>query len=205
MINPAQASQISGLCKVISRRDPMAAAVFYILYSLMFPVTLLGYVLWVGMALLAGRNTGVSGTAQGPLSARWFEHQLGTRRDEASSRLMLVLPGVPPLGLRLVTGPLLLAHRLSGYVPKAFRYPFEGDIPMGYQASARQTFFDNVVDRYLPGIAQLVILGAGFDNAPSGCPRRRGSAHSRSIPRRRRRSSVTCWRRPASTRAGPRL
>jgi methyltransferase (TIGR00027 family) len=32
-----------------------------------------------------------------------------------------------------------------------------------YMASARQTFFDAVVDKYLPGIAQFVILGAGFD------------------------------------------
>jgi hypothetical protein len=73
--------------KMTLARNPIAAAVFYILYGLMFPVTLLGYVLWVGMALLAGRNIGVSGTAQGHLSACWFEHHLGTRRDEASSRL----------------------------------------------------------------------------------------------------------------------
>jgi len=33
------------------------------------------------------------------------------------------------LGLRLVSDPTLLAHRVSGYVPKAFRYPFKGDVP----------------------------------------------------------------------------
>jgi methyltransferase (TIGR00027 family) len=48
-------------------------------------------------------------------------------------------------------------------VPKAFRYPFEGDVPPQYQASARVTFFDAAVERYLPDIAQFVILGAGFD------------------------------------------
>jgi hypothetical protein len=36
---------------------------------------------------------------------------------------MMVLPNVPHLGLRLVTGPTLLAHRLTGYVPKIYRYP----------------------------------------------------------------------------------
>ena len=149
--------------KAASRGNSLAAAVFAIVFGLLFPVTLVGYIIWVGGILLAGRKSGVSGTAQGPLSARWFAHHLGTRRDEASRRLMLALPGVPPLGLWLVTGPLLLAHRLSGYAPKAFRYPYEGEVSMGYQASARQTFFDNVVERYLPGVAQLVILGAGFD------------------------------------------
>jgi len=157
--------------KVISARDPIAATVFYILSVLLFPVTLIGYVIWVGKALLAGRTSGVSGTAQGPLSARWFQHNLGTRRDEAANRLMLVLPGVPILGLRLVASPLLLAHRVSGYVPKAFRYPFEGDIPMQYEASARQTFFDTVVDRSLTDIAQFVILGAGFDTRAFRLPK----------------------------------
>jgi methyltransferase (TIGR00027 family) len=149
----------------------IAAIVFYLLFVLLFPVTLLGYVIWVGKALLAGRKSGVSWTAQGPLSARWFQHHLGTRRDEPANRLMMVLPGVPPLGLRLVAGPTLLAHRLSGYVPKAFRYPFEGDISIQYEASARQTFFDTVVDRYLADIAQFVILGAGFDTRAFRLPK----------------------------------
>ena len=86
-----------------------------------------------------------------------------TRQDEAADRLMRALPGVPRLGLRLTTGPVLLAHRVTGYVPRAFRYPFEGDVPPQYEASARIWFFDAAVDRYLPDVAQFVILGAGFD------------------------------------------
>jgi methyltransferase (TIGR00027 family) len=67
------------------------------------------------------------------------------------------------LAVWLVFGPMLLAHRLSGYVPKAFQYPFEGAVSLQNQAAARQTVYDSVVDRYLPGFAQFVILGAGFD------------------------------------------
>jgi methyltransferase (TIGR00027 family) len=128
-------------------------------------------VLWLGKAYLARRTSDVSMTAQGPLSARWTQHILGTRRDEPSHRLMMVLPDVPPVALRLVAGPLLLAHSVSGYVPKAFRYPFEGDVPMQYEASARVTFFDSVVDRYLADIAQFVILGAGFDTRAFRLPK----------------------------------
>jgi methyltransferase (TIGR00027 family) len=156
--------------KAPSRRDPLSAAIFYSLSALLFPISLLGYVIWVGKGILAKRASGVSGSAQGPLSARYFQHNLGVRQDEASSRLMQALPGVPPLGLRLSTGPLLFAHRLSGFVPKAFRYPFEGDVPPGYMASARQTFFDTVVDQCLPHLAQFVILGAGFDTRAFGLP-----------------------------------
>lgn len=139
------------------------AVVFYLLNVLLFPVTLAGYVIWVGKGLLTGRRSGVSQTAQGPLSARFFQHQLGIRHDEAASRLMLALPGVPPVGLHLFATPMLLAHRVTGRVPKAFSYPFEGDVPPQYQASARVTFFDAAVERHLPEMSQFVILGAGFD------------------------------------------
>jgi methyltransferase (TIGR00027 family) len=140
----------------------IAAMTFYVVCVLLFPAMLVGYVLWVGRAF-AGRRSGVSRTAQGPLSARWFMHRLGTRRDEPADRLLMVLPGVSPLAVWLVFGPMLLANRLSGYVPPAFRYPFEGDFSVRNQASARQTFYDAAVDRYLATVAQFVILGAGFD------------------------------------------
>jgi methyltransferase (TIGR00027 family) len=70
-----------------------------------------------------------------------------------------------------VSFPTLLAHRVTGYVPKAFRYPFEGDVPKLYEASARVTFFDEALDRYLAAIDQFVILGAGFDTRPYRLPK----------------------------------
>jgi methyltransferase (TIGR00027 family) len=143
-------------------RKLVSAAAYYTLCTLMSPLILIGYVVWVGKTIATGRS-GVSGTAQGPLTARFSEHNFGTRQDEAADRLIRALPGVPRLGLHLAAGPVLLAHRLTGYVPRAFRYPFEGDVPPQYEASARIWFFDAAVGRYLPGVAQFVILGAGFD------------------------------------------
>ncbi len=143
-------------------RKLVSRVTFYILCTLMSPLIVIGYIVWVGKTIATGR-TGVSGTAQGPLSARFTEHNFRTRQDEAADRLIRVLPGVPRLGLSLTTRPVLLAHRLTGYVPRAFRYPFEGDVPPQYEASARIWFFDRAVDRYLPDVAQFVILGAGFD------------------------------------------
>jgi len=37
----------------------IAARVFHILSVLLFPVTLIGYVIWVGMGILTGRGSGV--------------------------------------------------------------------------------------------------------------------------------------------------
>lgn len=155
---------------MLSRRDPIAAIIFYLVCILLFPATLIGYLLWV-TKIYAGRTSGVSGTAQGPLSARWFLHRLGTRCDEPAHRLLMVLPGVSPLAVRLVFGPMLLANRLSGYVPQAFRYPFEGEVTLQNQASARQTFYDGAVDRHLADVAQFVILGAGFDTRAFRLPK----------------------------------
>jgi methyltransferase (TIGR00027 family) len=159
--------------KAVSASDLIASAAFHILSILLFPVSLIGYLIVIGKGLLSGRS-GVSTTAQGPLSARWVEHNLGTRKDEPANRLMMQLPSVSHLGMRLATAPTLLAHRLTGYVPRAFRYPFEGEVPEQYEAPARISFFDSVVDRYLAELGQFVILGAGFDTRAFRLPKEAG-------------------------------
>jgi hypothetical protein len=148
-----------------------AAAVFYLVNVLLFPITLIGYVLWLARIYLGRRAGGASTTAQGPLSARAFMHQLGLRRDEAAYRLLMALPSTSGLGVLLAGGPVLLAHRLTGYVPRAFRYPFEGEVPPQYEASARVAFVDAAVARCLATIDQFVMLGAGFDTRAFRLPR----------------------------------
>ena len=87
--------------KVVSRRDPIAVILFYVVCTVLFPAILAGYVIWIGK-LYAGRTSGASGTAQGPLSARWFQHQLGIRWDEPAYRLLMALPNTSPLAVWLV-------------------------------------------------------------------------------------------------------
>ncbi len=146
-----------------SSTSASAAIRFDLLTILMSPVIVVGYIIWIVKGVLLHGQSGVSVTAQGPLTARYSQHRLGVREDEAAARLLPLLPGVPQLGLRMALEPLLLAHRLTGYVPKAMRYPFEGEVAESVEASARQTFLDMVVDHYLPQMSQVVILGAGFD------------------------------------------
>jgi len=151
-------------------RKVIAAIVYYAMSVVLFPVTLVGFVIWIGKLLLAGSSSGVSTTAQSPLAARWSMHELGTREDDAASRLLPILPGVPWLGMRLAAWPRGVAHRVTGFVPKTYRYPWEGDVPPQAEAAARVTFFDGVVDHFRPTIDQFVILGAGFDTRPYRLP-----------------------------------
>ena len=155
--------------KAVSAHDFIAAAVFFLILIPLLPVFLLGYVIWVAR-FVVGRKSSASATAQAPLFARWVQHHLGARPDDAASRLWMVAPGAPPLAWRLVAGPLLLAHRVTGYVLKTFRYPFVGEITIQNQGAARQTFYDRVVQQCLPEMAQFVILGAGFDTRALNLP-----------------------------------
>jgi methyltransferase (TIGR00027 family) len=140
----------------------IAAAMSRLIRVVLSPITLLGYLIWSG-SLIRRRGTGVSSTAQGPLSARWFEHVLGTRPDVPTDRLMRVLPGIPASAPLLSAFPSKVAHRLTGYVPYEFRYPFEGEMRPRYEISARMAFFDDVVARHGATARQFVVLGAGFD------------------------------------------
>ena len=153
---------------VASGREP--AIVFYIANILLFPITLIGYVIWLTRIYLARRSSGASITAQVPLSARSMMHLLGLRRDQAAHQLLLALSSTSGIAMLLTGGPTLLAHRLTGYVPSAFR-PFEGDVPPPCEASARVTFVDAAVERHLATINQFVILGAGFDTRAFRMPR----------------------------------
>ena len=144
-------------------RTIVAAGVFRGIQIVGFPLALVAYVLFVVKLVMYSRRSGASATLLASFYTRWMQHQLGTSRDEPCARLMMVLPNVSQLGLRLVTGPTLLAHRLTGYVPRIYRYPYEGVPPMKDQPAARTTFFDAALQRHLAGIDQLVILGAGLD------------------------------------------
>jgi hypothetical protein len=108
-------------------RNTVAATIFRVIQTVLLPFALAGYVLLTLKVIMFSPKSGVSATALAPLYTRWMQHTLGTRRDEACERLMMVLPNVPHLVLRLITGATLLAHLLTGYVPRFYRYPHAGD------------------------------------------------------------------------------
>ena len=151
-------------------RQGLAAAVFRAVQVALVPLATVGYVHWVTRLVRYSRQSGASATVLASQYARWMQHRLGTRRDEPCARLMQVLPNVPALGLALVTAPTLLAHRLTGYVPRIYRYPYEGDAVMAHHAAARTSFYDDVVQRRPAHIEQLVVLGAGLDTRAHRLP-----------------------------------
>src|SRR6266545_4296842 len=141
----------------------LVATFFRLIQIVLLPIGAVGYLLFVFKLVTFSRRSGTSATVLASLYTRYMQHRLGTRCDKPCDRLMMVLPNVSHLGLCLATTPTLLAHRLTRYVPRIYRYPYEGIPPMKHQPAARTTFYDAALERHIAGISQLVILGAGFD------------------------------------------
>ena len=141
----------------------MAALLSALIQILFLPVWLVVVILYEAHAILSSRKLAISRTALWPMSTRWLQHQLGVRRDEACAKLIRVLPNHCYTGLCAAVFPLLLGHRLTGFVPKMLRYPYEGVPPIRHMNSVRATFVDAAIERYLPGVEQFVELGAGYD------------------------------------------
>ena len=141
----------------------MAASLSGLIWIVCFPVWLVVMVLYEAHVILSSRKLGVSATALGPMTTRWMQHQLGLRRDDACASLIKVLPNHCYAGLYAVVFPVLLGHRLSGFIPKMLRYPYEGIPPVRHQTAVRSTFGDAAIEEYLPAVEQLVELGAGYN------------------------------------------
>src|SRR4051812_2153454 len=142
---------------------PTAALLSGLIRVLLLPVWLVACIVYEAHLILSSRKLGVSATALRPMTMRWLQHQLRLRRDEACAKLIEVLPNHCYAGLCAVASPVLLGHRLTGFVPKMLRYPYEGIPPIGHMNGVRATFVDAAIERYLPGVDQFVELGAGYD------------------------------------------
>jgi methyltransferase (TIGR00027 family) len=141
----------------------LAASVAVFIRIVFLPVSLLVWIAYTAHLLLSSRRLGVSATALSPMTMRWLQHRLGLRRDEACAMLIEVLPNHSYAGLCVAVFPVVLSYRLTGFVPKMLRYPYQGTPPARHSTAVRSTFVDTAIERYLPGVEQFVVLGAGYD------------------------------------------
>jgi hypothetical protein len=153
-------------------RTFVKAAVFHVIQIVWSPIAVVVYVPFVIQLIAYSRKSGVSSTTGASLYTRWMQHHLGTRLDEPCVRLTTVLPNFSTSALRLLMNGTLLGHRITGYVPRKYRYPYPGEPPMSQQMAARTTYYDAALDRHLDSIDQLVVLGAGYDTRSYRMPDR---------------------------------
>src|SRR5262249_55316783 len=104
----------------------MPALLSALIRIVFFPVWLVAIIPYTVHLILMSRTLGVSATALSPMTMRWLQHRLGLRRDEACAKLIKVLPNHCYAALCAAVFPVLLGHRLTGFVPRLLRYPYEG-------------------------------------------------------------------------------
>jgi methyltransferase (TIGR00027 family) len=149
----------------------MRILVFILIELILYPVTMLGVILFMGVILFVNRPRGISGTTYEPLMNRLMWHEMGTRSDAASKQLSAQLPATAPFIWGLVMGPTRLAAGISGFLPGMLRAnDAQSDAPLLNVMVVRARFFDRAIDQALPHVRQLVILGAGWDTRAYDLP-----------------------------------
>jgi methyltransferase (TIGR00027 family) len=153
---------------------PLRILVFAIVELVLYPVTMLGGILFVITFVLGVRGKGISFTTYDPLIARWLLDVLGDREDAGSRQLIYAVPGMSRVPLWLALGPSLLAMRLTGLRLGLYDYPTHESANIYGILGHRTTFLDAALCRCLDSVEQVVILGAGWDTRAYGPARQEG-------------------------------
>lgn len=137
--------------------------IFLLIQSIFLPITIIGYFFIVFKALVYSKKLDVLVTATNPLIARWILHKFGLREDEDGTKMISSLPIISPAGLWLMMGPSIIANRICGYVPTFARVPEPEKANFLSFLNYRTEFFDNVMEKNIDVMDQVVFMGAGFD------------------------------------------
>ncbi len=147
----------------------LAWVVFVVLQVVFVPLAVLGTLMVTCRQIVVSRRLGTSATAIEVINGRWTMDWFGMRPDPATVRLLGVLPNSSIPGLKLALYPLWVKHRLSGdYFAYPRLPPPDGAETIADLVVARTLYFDRILGRVLPGVEQLVLLGAGYDTRAFG-------------------------------------
>jgi methyltransferase (TIGR00027 family) len=146
---------------------------FYIfLMTLFSPLLLVGLPFYM-VPIMQTRGR-VSGTTYEPFNGRLLYHLMGTRPDPAALQLAAGLPAMGPVAMLLMVKPLILASKISGYIPAMVQYPPPYPAPFSAMMGARCEFLDQAMLDKISAGDQVVILGAGWDTRAYGLLKGRG-------------------------------
>ncbi|MEM8497684.1 MAG: class I SAM-dependent methyltransferase [Pseudomonadota bacterium] len=141
----------------------ISLALYIPLQIIFFPVALLGVLLVAYRQLLVSKRLGVSQTAIEIINARWTMHLFGIRADEATDKLIRVLPNTSIDGLWLTLFPLWLKFKVSGELFLYPRQPEPGKENIGDIVVSRTKYFDQIIESSIGNVNQFIVLGAGYD------------------------------------------
>lgn len=140
----------------------MRLLIFILVSLLLSPLLIVGTVIYMVRVATTLRRRGVDGTTYEPFTARLLMHDLGTRNDPVAARLAPHLTVTAPPVRALFSLPFQWAARLSGRIPTLFDFPPKAS-RLTSLMTLRTDFFDRTLAEKSREVAQVVILGAGWD------------------------------------------
>ena len=144
----------------------MKVLLFALLEIVLFPLQLVGSLVYTLRVRFVNMPRGISGTAYEPYMARLLLHRIASRNDAAAGQIAPHLPALSPLVLRLMVDTLVVAAKWSGFRGSFLAYPGPRPSTAMTFISHRTHFFDNAVAAAAGAdspIRQFVVLGAGWD------------------------------------------
>ncbi|MFP6655674.1 MAG: class I SAM-dependent methyltransferase [Myxococcota bacterium] len=148
--------------------------VFIVLQIIFLPLAIGGAVLVGYKQVVVSKRLRVSQTGIEVLNGRWTLDVFDIRKDPATMKLAAAIPNTSTFGLWLVLFPLWLKYKISGSYFGYPRIPKPGHEQISDLMIARTLYFDRIIERRAPEVAQFVLMGAGYDARAYGELKKRG-------------------------------
>ena len=161
MINKTTQKQHPAIARFFMK---LIQIILYIPIQIIFiPFALIGLAAGLYKEMVISKKLGVSFSAGQALQYRWFMHYFNTRPDPLSVAFIKKLPCESHFGLWTTMGALIISQRLFGFTTRLGKLDRPGEETFFSFAGPRVLMFDRIVEKYVAGMEQIVIPGAGFD------------------------------------------
>ena len=138
--------------------------ILYIPIQIIFiPFAIIGLIDAIYKEMVNSKKLGVSYSAIKALQYRWIMHYFNTRPDALSVAFTKKFPCESHFGLWSTLGALIISQRLFGFTTRLGKLVEPGEETLDSTAGIRVLMFDRIMEKYVDEMAQIAILGAGFD------------------------------------------
>lgn len=163
-VNDANKKELPVIVRI--PKNIIQLVIFLLIQLLLLPVAIAVLPALEVRQYLYSRKLGTSITALKILGYRWLFHYFRTREDEATVKITKALPTASHYGMLGVYGAAIIANRICGFSKRLVKPSEPGKESFLTFAPSRTVFFDRVMEKHLPSMYQVVLLGAGFDSRP---------------------------------------
>ena len=138
--------------------------ILYIPIQIIFvPFMIIGLLHGLYKEIVISKKLGVSFSAGQSLQYRWIMHYFNTRPDQMSVEFTKKFPCESHFALWTIMGVLILARRWFGFNTRLSKLVEPGYETFDTTAGRRVIVFDEIMEKYIDSVEQIVMPGAGFD------------------------------------------